>query len=72
LKNNFLNIDEFLRQNYFFNETKQNTASLFISFYNFQLTKKGFLTEEIFNENYFNNTLIMIKTIIDDLLIEIN
>ena len=35
LKNNFLNIDEFLRQNYFFNETKQNTASLFISFYNF-------------------------------------
>jgi hypothetical protein len=71
LKQNFLNIEDFLSQNYFFNQTKQNTASLFISLLNFQLSKKQLLTEEIYNETYFNNSLFLIKKIIDDLLVEI-
>ena len=71
LKQNFLNIEEFLSQNYFFNQTKQNTASLFISLLNFQLSKKKLLTNEIYNETYFDNSLFLIKKIIDDLLVEI-
>ena len=71
LKQNFLNIEDFLSQNYFFNQTKQNTASLFISLLNFQLSKKQLLTEEIYNETFFNNSLFLIKKIIDDLLVEI-
>ena len=71
LKNNFINMENFLIQNYFFNHTKQYTSFLYISFNNFQLVKKEFIQYEIFGKQYFNEMLIILKSVINDLIFEI-
>ncbi len=72
LKQNFSNIENFLFQNYFFNYTIHFTSCLYISFTNFQLIKNKLIPNDIFNQEYLDNTISINKRIINDLINEIN